>query len=86
VTETDLQRVQRRRELPMRIIQRVQVLIQNKVISRALQAQETLKPPLLVKMLNRWPRLRRLPARLVGIGFRPEHVHTPDAYANSKTP
>jgi 2-polyprenyl-6-methoxyphenol hydroxylase-like FAD-dependent oxidoreductase len=86
LTETDLQRVQRRRELPMRIIQRVQVLIQNRVISRALQSQQTLKPPLLVKMLNRWPRLRRLPARLVGVGLRPEHVHTPDAYANAKSP
>ena len=63
VTPEDLHRVQRRRELPMRIIQRVQVLIQNRVISRALHAKQILKPPLLVKMLNRFPRLRRIPAR-----------------------
>ncbi len=59
----------------------VQVLIQNRVISRALNAKQILKPPLLVKMLNRFPRLRRIPARLVGIGYRPEHVHTPDAFS-----
>jgi len=79
----DLHRVQRRREFPMRIIQRVQLIIQARVISRALQAQQTLKPPRLVRWLNRWPRLRRIPARLVGLGFRPEHVHTPDAFSKS---
>ncbi len=81
VAPEDLHRVQRRRELPMRIIQRVQVLVQNRIISRALHAEQIVKPPLLVKLLNRWPRLRRIPARLVGIGYRPEHVHTPDAFA-----
>jgi 2-polyprenyl-6-methoxyphenol hydroxylase-like FAD-dependent oxidoreductase len=83
LSTVDLHRVQRRREFPMRIIQRVQLLIQDRVISRALKAQQTLKPPRLVRWLNRWPRLRRIPARLVGLGYRPEHVHTPDAFAKN---
>ena len=37
------------------------------------------KPPLAVKLLNAWPYLRRIPARLVGIGFRPEHVEIAEA-------
>ena len=80
---TDLHRVERRRLFPTKVTQRAQVFIQNRVISRALQAQEPLKPPLLVRMLHRWPRLRRIPARLVGMGARPEHVHTPNAYESS---
>jgi 2-polyprenyl-6-methoxyphenol hydroxylase-like FAD-dependent oxidoreductase len=81
VTPADLQRVQKRRQLAMRLIQRMQLFVQDRVISRALQAQQPLKPPRLVRWLNRWPRLRRIPARLVGLGVRPEHVHSPDAFA-----
>ena len=81
VTTDDLHRVQRRREFPMRVIQRVQVLIQNKLISRALEAKEMLKPPRIIRLLRRFPRLRRIPARLIGLGPRPEHVHTPDVFA-----
>jgi 2-polyprenyl-6-methoxyphenol hydroxylase-like FAD-dependent oxidoreductase len=83
VTTVDLHRVQRRREFPMRVIQRVQVLIQDKLISRALEAKEMIKPPRIVRLLRRFPRLRRIPARLIGLGPRPEHVHTPDAFAKS---
>jgi 2-polyprenyl-6-methoxyphenol hydroxylase-like FAD-dependent oxidoreductase len=73
-----LDRVQRRRELPTRIIQRVQLLIQDRVISRVLGSTGPLSLPLALRLLRRWPSLRRLPARLVGIGFRPEHVGTPE--------
>jgi hypothetical protein len=38
---------------------------------------EPLPPPLLVRLLARCPALRRLPARLIGIGVRPEHVRAP---------
>jgi 2-polyprenyl-6-methoxyphenol hydroxylase-like FAD-dependent oxidoreductase len=73
----DLQAVQRRRELPARITQRVQVFVQEHVLFRTLKSGVPTKLPLLLKLLNRFPALRRIPARLVGLGFRPEHVRTP---------
>lgn len=72
-----LQHVQKRRELPTKFTQRLQVTIQKGIISRRLQAGKQNKPPLVMRLLNRWPLLRRLPARLIGIGFRPEHIRTP---------
>jgi 2-polyprenyl-6-methoxyphenol hydroxylase-like FAD-dependent oxidoreductase len=77
ITTDQLRRVQRRRELPTRLIQWVQVLIQNRIISRVLAERGPLKPPLAVRLLARFPALRRIPARLIGIGIRPEHVRTP---------
>ena len=74
LTEADLAAVQRRRELPARVTQRLQVVVQNRVITRVLGREGALKPPLALKLLARFPRLRRLPARLIGIGVRPEHV------------
>ncbi|MGE0120893.1 MAG: FAD-dependent oxidoreductase [Dongiaceae bacterium] len=79
LTEADLDQVQRRRTLPTRLTQRMQILVQNRVISRVLGRTEPLSPPWLVRLMARCPRLRRLPARLVGIGVRPEHVRTPAA-------
>jgi 2-polyprenyl-6-methoxyphenol hydroxylase-like FAD-dependent oxidoreductase len=84
VTEEDLASVQRRREFPTRMMQRIQVVIQNRVISRVLSANKQIEVPLAVKLLGRFPILRRIPAYVVGIGFRPEHVETPDATAQSK--
>ena len=72
-----LRRVQRRRELPTRVTQRFQVVIQNRIISRVLKRGGELKPPFFLRMLARFPVLRRVPARLVGIGIRPEHVAIP---------
>jgi 2-polyprenyl-6-methoxyphenol hydroxylase-like FAD-dependent oxidoreductase len=74
----DLEKVQRRRELPTRLTQGAQVLIQNRVIRPVLGRSGTLAPPLPVRLLARWPLLRRIPAHLIGIGVRPEHVRTPD--------
>jgi 2-polyprenyl-6-methoxyphenol hydroxylase-like FAD-dependent oxidoreductase len=74
VTPDDLSAVQRRREWPTRMTQRMQVLIQNRVISNVLRAQATPKAPLAVRMAGRFPALRRLPARIIGMGFRPEHI------------
>jgi len=79
VTEDDLQRVQRRREFPTRGMQRLQVFLQNRVIGQVLQSTGKLSPPLPVRLLGRWPWLRRIPARLIGLGFRPEHVRLPAA-------
>jgi len=71
-----LQAVQRRREWPTRVTQAIQVFVQNQVIARALSGTITPKPPLL---LTWFPWLRRIPARLVGLGIRPEHVRTSEA-------
>ncbi len=76
VTTAKLRRVQQRRTFPTRIIQWLQVLIQNRVISRTLASHKTLTPPWPLKLLRRFPVLRRIPARLIGMGFRPEHVRT----------
>ena len=74
VTDDDLRAVQRRRELPTRLTQAVQIAIQNRVISNVLSATRAPRPPWPVRMLGRYPLLRRIPARLLGLGFRPEHV------------
>jgi 2-polyprenyl-6-methoxyphenol hydroxylase-like FAD-dependent oxidoreductase len=79
VTDTDLQAVQRRRELPTRMTQRLQLLIQDRLITAMLRAPTTPKPPLPVRLLDRFALLRRLPARLVGLGIRPEHARSPAA-------
>jgi 2-polyprenyl-6-methoxyphenol hydroxylase-like FAD-dependent oxidoreductase len=74
-----LLQVQKRRLWPARVTQKAQVAIQNEVLSPLLaQTQAPSRPPLPVKLLQRLPLLRRLPARLVGIGVRPERVRTPD--------
>jgi hypothetical protein len=72
-----LQAVQRRREWPARVTQRVQVAIQNEVLSPVLaRGSAPRELPLPLKLLQRLPALRRLPARLVGIGVRPERVRS----------
>ena len=80
VTDSDLRQVQRRRALPTRLTQSFQLAIQNRVIKRTLErrplASETKKfaPPLMLRLVRRFPAIQRLNARLVGLGFRPEHV------------
>jgi 2-polyprenyl-6-methoxyphenol hydroxylase-like FAD-dependent oxidoreductase len=73
-TEADLDEVQRRREFPTRATQRLQVFVQNRIIGRVLTSTRTLSLPWFLKLLGRFPSLRRIPARVVGIGFRQEHV------------
>jgi 2-polyprenyl-6-methoxyphenol hydroxylase-like FAD-dependent oxidoreductase len=73
LSDEDLRRVQRRREWPTRVTQRAQLFAQDHVMGRVLGNSPTALPwPL--KLLRRFPALRRLPARLVGVGVRPEHV------------
>jgi hypothetical protein len=62
--------------LPTRLTQRLQLFIQDRVIARVLGAGMAIKVPLFFRMLQRWPILRRVPARVLGVGFRPEHVRT----------
>lgn len=79
LTSDDLHMVQMRRDRPTRVTQRMQLFIQNRVIKRVLGDEGPLVPPLPLRFLTRFPPLRRIPARLIGIGFRPEHVRTPVA-------
>ena len=72
--EADLAAVQRRRMFPTRATQRLQVLIQNNVLSPVLASRGTPRPPFPVWLVNAFPILQRIPARLVGLGVRPEHV------------
>jgi 2-polyprenyl-6-methoxyphenol hydroxylase-like FAD-dependent oxidoreductase len=74
VTTEHLRRVQRRRLWPTRVTQRLQVAVQNRIIAAVLRGTGPLRPPLAVRLLARVAVLRRIPARLVGLGIRPEHV------------
>jgi 2-polyprenyl-6-methoxyphenol hydroxylase-like FAD-dependent oxidoreductase len=75
-TVDDLDAVQQRREFPTRVTQRIQVLAQNRIISRVLGSKGRISPPWVLRQFNRFPALRRIPARLIGMGIRPEHVAT----------
>jgi 2-polyprenyl-6-methoxyphenol hydroxylase-like FAD-dependent oxidoreductase len=84
-----LQAVQQRRELPMRIIQRIQVVAQNTLLAPALAG---VRPtvPFPVRLMQAFPLLLRVPARVIGLGFRREHIETVeeppvgvDAYAST---
>jgi 2-polyprenyl-6-methoxyphenol hydroxylase-like FAD-dependent oxidoreductase len=77
LTTRDLQRVQARRVWPTAMTQRVQLMIQDRVIKRVLSSAVPLSPPLVLRLIARFPSLRRLPARMIGLGFRPEHVRSP---------
>ena len=79
--DDDLRKAQERRMFPTRVTQALQLFIQNKLIGRALGSAQPLQAPLALRLTDRFPLLRRIPARLVGIGVRPEHVHTPDCRA-----
>lgn len=74
LADRHLAAVQKRREFPTRLTQRAQLFIQNAAITSVLGSTSLPAPPLPLRLLDRFPRLRRLPARLVGIGVRPEHV------------
>ncbi len=73
-----LAKVQERREFPTRVTQRLQLAIQNTVIKGALKGGDDFRPPLPLRLMDRFAFLRRIPARLLGLGFRPEHIRTPE--------
>jgi 2-polyprenyl-6-methoxyphenol hydroxylase-like FAD-dependent oxidoreductase len=75
--DSDLAAVQARRLFPARATQAAQVFLQNRIIAPSLaSAGSELKVPFVVRLMQWFPVLRRLPARLIGMGVRPEHVHT----------
>lgn len=75
LTFSHLRRIQRRREFPTNVTQRLQVAVQRRIIARVLDETSPLKPPVAARLLARFPTLRRIPARIVGLGIRPEHVN-----------
>jgi 2-polyprenyl-6-methoxyphenol hydroxylase-like FAD-dependent oxidoreductase len=78
VSDDDLSAVQARRTFPVRFTQALQLTMQNQIIRRALASTQKPKPPLLLKLFDMIPLLRRIPGRLLAVGVRPEHIHTPD--------
>ena len=78
VTREHLAAVQKRRAFPMRVIQRMQVIVQNGLLSPALASSARPKPPFVMRLIRWFPVLRRIPARIIGVGVRPEHIRTPE--------
>jgi 2-polyprenyl-6-methoxyphenol hydroxylase-like FAD-dependent oxidoreductase len=82
-----LQRVQERRMFPTRAVQGAQKFAQERVIGRVLQSSAPItKAPLIVRLLDRYPILRRIPGRLIGLGVRRERVRSPAAPAGRPSP
>ncbi|MDX3971054.1 MAG: FAD-dependent oxidoreductase [Bradyrhizobium sp.] len=76
-SENELDAVRRRREFPVKMTQAMQVIVQNNIISGALQGGDRpLKVPLVVRLVTALPWLQGIPARLLALGVRPEHVHS----------
>jgi 2-polyprenyl-6-methoxyphenol hydroxylase-like FAD-dependent oxidoreductase len=80
VSLSDLEQVQRRREWPTRLIQRVQVFIHRRITVPSAATGNDDSLPFLVRFLKWFPFLRRIPARLIGLGPLPEHIQSPAAF------
>jgi 2-polyprenyl-6-methoxyphenol hydroxylase-like FAD-dependent oxidoreductase len=80
VSDTQLREVQERRDLPTRITQKIQIFAHKNIFASVLSNKTQVRSlPLPLRLLQRFPVLRRVPARVVGMGFRPEHVRTPES-------
>ena len=82
LSDADLRRVERRRELPTRVVQRGQLAIQDRFLRKALERRAAVNVPVAMRLLQWFPVLRRIPARIVGVGIRPEHVRVLKAQAS----
>ena len=78
VSMSHLQKVQWRREFPTRVTQWAQVQVQERILKPVLGSRQRVRAPWFLRLFKKFPILRRIPARLIGIGVRPEHVRTPD--------
>jgi 2-polyprenyl-6-methoxyphenol hydroxylase-like FAD-dependent oxidoreductase len=76
VSDQHLSKVQKRREFPTRMTQRLQIFAHKNLFVPVL-GNQVRRPSLPFRLFQTFPVLRRIPARLIGLGFRPEHVHTP---------
>jgi 2-polyprenyl-6-methoxyphenol hydroxylase-like FAD-dependent oxidoreductase len=74
LSNENLDKIQRRRLWPVRVTQRLQILVQDRIITRVLGSTGPLQPPLALRLFDRFPLLRRIPGRLIGMGVRPEHI------------
>jgi 2-polyprenyl-6-methoxyphenol hydroxylase-like FAD-dependent oxidoreductase len=75
-----LHKVYDRRIRAVKLTQGMQRLIQNMMVAPLLASTEPMdRPPLVARMLDRFKLLQRIPARVIGMGFRPEHVRSPEA-------
>ena len=70
VPDSELAEVQRRREPAVRLIQRFQGLVQDRVVKTALDNERAFRLPLMARILLRLPVVRDIPARLVAFGIR----------------
>ena len=88
LSSADLKAIQQRRMFPTAATQWLQIAIQKNVIQRVLDSAnpKPLKLPWTMNLLNVFPVLRRIPARMIGVGFRPEHIHLPAAFAAPTSP
>jgi 2-polyprenyl-6-methoxyphenol hydroxylase-like FAD-dependent oxidoreductase len=81
VSDDDLRAIEARRTFPVRFTQRLQLIMQNRIISRALSGTQKPKAPLLFQIVDAVPLLQRIPGRLLAVGIRPEHIRTPEIAA-----
>jgi 2-polyprenyl-6-methoxyphenol hydroxylase-like FAD-dependent oxidoreductase len=78
LSDDDLAAVEKRRLFATRLTQRAQIFVHDRVLGPLLSGQNgPVKAPMPVRLLQRFPLLRRIPARLVGMGVRPEHIRSP---------
>ena len=80
VSLADLDQVQKRREWPVRLIQTMQVFVHRRVVSGRPSSDANDSLPFVGRLFRWFPFLRRLPARFIGIGPRPEHIHSPSVF------
>jgi 2-polyprenyl-6-methoxyphenol hydroxylase-like FAD-dependent oxidoreductase len=78
VPDSLLAAVQARREPAVKLTQALQVFIQNRAITSVLRGRGMVRPPLVIRLFNYLPWLRRLPAHFIGLGFRMERVKSPE--------
>ena len=83
VTVSELEEVQKRREWPTRVIQSMQAFIHRNVVTGRSTGSDDKLPPFL-RLFLWFPFLRALPARFIGLGLRPEHVHSPAAGSTTR--
>ena len=81
-SDGDLRAIEARRTFPVRLTQALQLTMQKRIISPALASTQRPKPPFLFRLVSALPVLQRIPGRLLAVGVRPEHVHTPDMFAD----
>jgi 2-polyprenyl-6-methoxyphenol hydroxylase-like FAD-dependent oxidoreductase len=80
VSIADLDQVQKRREWPVRLIQRMQVFVHRHVVRGQPSSSDSDSLPFIGRLFRWFPYLRRLPARFIGIGPRPEHIRSPSVF------